>query len=87
MAFSSFTSRLSKLDKIANVFQRGLGMGEWVMPLTRHPLRDLTSFVEVLLKLENEFYRHSIPYYNFYSPAQSLLPRRPWYSRETRHGK
>lgn len=51
MAFSSFTSRLSKLDRIANLFQRELETGRWAVLLTRHPLRDLASLVEVLLKL------------------------------------
>jgi len=55
MAFSSFTSRLSKLDRIANLFQRGLETGGWAVLLTRHPLRDLTSLVEVLLELQTEF--------------------------------
>ena len=55
MAFSNFTSRLSKLDKIANVFQRGVETSGCEMLLTSHPLRDLTSLVEVLLELWAEF--------------------------------
>lgn len=84
MAFSSFTSLLSKLDKIASVFQQGrLEMGEFAVLLTRHPLGDLTSFVEVLLELENKVYKHSTPGKLSYSPARSLPPRRPWYSGDT----
>ena len=52
MAFSSFTSRLSKLDRIANVSQLGPETGGWVVPLTRHPLGNLASLVEVLLELQ-----------------------------------
>lgn len=53
-------------------------MGEGALPLTRHPLRDLTSLVEVLLKLQGEFYRRfhtrpSFPLTSSISAASSSM--------------
>ena len=50
------------------------------MLLTRHPLGDLTSLVEVLLKLRHEFIVQSTRD-RLHSRALSLQPHRPWWSR------